>query len=272
MTEYPAFNIVGEEWNYDISRVAYWQQGNQNQDGYESGLPSMMDFPLQKAIGEALDENNDDDDGMLDLYRCLAQDFLYPNPQNLVVFADNHDMDRFFARIGEDLNSWKMGMAYLTVTRGIPQIFYGTEILMSNGANGEHGVIRSDFPGGWQGDLVNGFNGTGLSSEQLEAQDFLRNLLNWRKESKTIHTGELMHFVPDGPKGVYSLIRYDKESIILLMMNPKDKAAAVSTDRFSEIIGEPKKGNDVISDSEFDLSTGIIKIPARQVILLEIER
>lgn len=169
MEEYPNFNIVGEEWNENPTIVSYWQKGKQNPNSYTSHLKTLMDFPVQMALAKALQP----DGNWQILYEMLAQDFLYPNPYDLVTLPDNHDMPRFFAQVGEDFGLFKLGVAFTLTTRGIPQIFYGTEILMSSPRERNDGLIRSDFPGGWAGDKVNAFTGEGLSKQQLEARDFL---------------------------------------------------------------------------------------------------
>ena len=193
MLEYPDLNIVGEEWSSDPQIVSYWQKGQTNLDGYVCDLPSLMDFPLQEAVwlglttedGEQQFDNSPG--GLLRMYRKLSMDFLYPDPDNLVTFPDNHDMDRIFTQLNEDYDLWRMAMVYFATMRGIPQYYYGTEILMENTADRSHGAIRSDFPGGWAGDTKNAYTGEGLSELELEAQAYLRKLLNWRRDKAVIH-------------------------------------------------------------------------------------
>lgn len=204
MQEYPYFNICGEEWSLNPAVLAYWQQGKDNPDGYTSCLPGLLDFPLQNALVKALTEEEKSDAGMINLYDMLSNDFLYVDPFKHVIFPDNHDMSRIYSQLGEDYNLYKLAMVYFTTIRGTPQFYYGTEVLMSNMGDNSHGNIRSDFPGGWQGDKINGFSGKGLTGKQLEAQTFIKKLLNWRKNSKVIHQGKLMHFVPIDGVYVYS--------------------------------------------------------------------
>jgi glycosidase len=152
MHEYSDFNVVGEEWTDNSPAVAYWQRGKVNQDGYVSYLPSLMDFPLQNALrwGLVTEEDSKMEDlrpgGLLMLYRALANDFVYPSPGDLVVFPDNHDMSRIFTQLGGDYDLFRMAIAHTLVVRGVPQIYYGTEILMANPETDDHGLIRSDFP------------------------------------------------------------------------------------------------------------------------------
>jgi neopullulanase len=180
MEEYPDFNIVGEEWSINPSIVSYWQKGQVNHDGYHCPLPSLMDFPLQHAAVIGFKDKGELNSGLLQLYEMLANDFLYPNPNNLVVFPDNHDMSRFYVQVGEDVELLKMGLTYFLTIRGIPQLYYGTEILMRHDGD-SHGDIRADFPGGWPGDKVNAFTGEGLSLEQKELKGYISRIQNWRK-------------------------------------------------------------------------------------------
>ena len=167
--EYPKLNIVGEEWSSNPSTVAYWQRGRNPPDGYVSYLPSLFDFPLQEAVAMGLKEPEGWGTGLRRIYKVLAQDSVYADPYNLVVFHDNHDMSRMFTALGERRDLDRMALAFVLTTRGIPQLFYGTEVLMSNKGTEDHGVIRSDFPGGWAGDAKNAFTGTG--AQRRRARD-----------------------------------------------------------------------------------------------------
>ena len=152
MAEYPNFNIVGEEWVLDQSMIAYWQQGKVNHDGYTACLPSLMDFPMTAALHNALNGDEDRTTGLIKLYEMLGSDYHYADPSELVIFPDNHDMSRIYTQINEDYGLYRMAIAYILTMRGTPQLYYGTEILMHNRGTDSHGVIRSDFPGGWSGD------------------------------------------------------------------------------------------------------------------------
>jgi len=202
MDEYPSFNICGEEWSLNPAVLAYWQKGKENPDGYTSCLPGLLDFPLQNALKNALTEQESWNTGMINLYDMLSNDFLYADPFKHVIFPDNHDMSRIFTQLNEDVGLFKLAIAYFATMRGTPQFYYGTEILMSNIGDNSHGNIRSDFPGGWEGDQVNAFTNQGLIKEQKEARRFIKKLLNWRKTATAIHNGKLIHFVP--VNGVYT--------------------------------------------------------------------
>jgi len=234
MTEYPDFSIVGEEWSYNPLQVAYWQHGKQNRDGYRSYLKSTMDFPMQKTLTESLMEKEDWNTGLIRLYEALANDFHYASPKDLMLFADNHDMDRIFTQLNEDPVLTRMALAFVLFVPRIPQIYYGTEILMENSAKPDsHGLIRSDFPGGWKGDRINAFEAKGLTKEQKDMQQFLKRVLQFRKQETAIHSGQTKHFAPED--GVYVLFRYLGDSTVVLILNKNIKAVDLDLSRFTEM-------------------------------------
>lgn len=268
MDEYPDFYIVGEEWTTNPAVVSYWQKGKINQDGYVSYLPGLMDFPLNNAVIQSLKNPESWGGGLVTLYEALANDFLYADPDKLVIFPDNHDMSRIYSQLGENFDLLKMSIAYYATTRGIPQIFYGTEILMSNPGTEEHGVIRSDFPGGWAGDQVNAFTGSGLSEKQKQAQEFFSKILNWRKNSEVIHSGKLKHFAPEN--GVYVYFRYNQNQKVMVVMNKNAQEKSIDTNRFSEILGDSSSGKEVISGTTItDLKN--LKVPAMSAMIIELK-
>ena len=234
MKEYPNFSIVGEEWSYNPLLVAYWQTGNKNKDGYESHLRSTMDFPMQKAIIDALNEEEAWDKGFVKMYEALANDFNYTTPEDIMIFLDNHDKSRVFTELGEDVTKTKMALGYMLSLPRIPQIYYGTEILMNDSAKpGDHGLIRTDFPGGWQEDAINAFTGKGLSDDQMDMQSFLKKVLNYRKSSKAIHNGRTIHFAPDS--GIYTLFRILDDEVVVVILNKNKETKTIDLKRYSEI-------------------------------------
>ena len=250
MREYPNFSIVGEEWSYNPLLVAYWQRGAQNKDGYESNLRSSMDFPMQRQIVQALNEEESWDKGLVKLYEGLANDFHYPNPSDLLIFPDNHDMDRIHTQMGEDMVLTQMALACVLTLPRIPQVYYGTEILMQNSAKpGDHGLIRTDFPGGWEGDEVNAFSGEGLEKEQKEMQEFCKSLLQFRKSSTAIHSGKTVHFAPED--GIYVLFRSLDGETVMVVINKNEDPVSLDLDRFSEMKLEGKSLTNVITGEEF---------------------
>lgn len=267
MEEYPNLNIVGEEWSTNPAIVAYWQKGKVNHDGYVSYLPSLMDFPLQNALVEALNKEETWGTGWIKLYEGLANDFLYADPANLVIFPDNHDMERIYDQLGRDYNLFKLAMTYTLTMRGIPQIYYGTEILAKSDGGGDHGMLRVDFPGGWKGDKVNAFTGEGLSEAEKKAQQFMKKLLNWRKNNEIIHEGKLMHYAPDF--GIYSYFRYTEKGKVMVILNKNKEAVQMKTGRYHEMLNGNETGKDVISGKTYSLN-GSIKVPAQSALILEI--
>lgn len=268
MQEYPHFNIVGEEWSPNPAVLAKWQNGKNNPDGFQSCLPSLMDFPLHISLLNALRDNESWDKGFMNLYEMLSNDFMYPDPSNLVIFPDNHDMQRFFTEINEDFDLFKTAMIYVASINRIPQIFYGTEYLAISPGEKNDGRIRSDFPGGWEGDTVNAFTGVGLSNQQLEAQNFTRKIFNWRKENTVIHSGSLKHFAPEN--GVYVYFRYNKEKIVMVILNKNKEKITLNTERFKEVIKGYSTGKDIITNSAYELNQ--LELPARTSLLLELSK
>ena len=268
MNEYPYFNICGEEWTLNPAILAYWQKGKVNPDGYTSCLPGLLDFPMQNALVKALTEGENWNAGMINLYEMLSNDFLYADPYKHVIFPDNHDMSRIYSQVKDDFSLFKLAMVYFATMRGTPQFYYGTEILMSNTGDNSHGNIRSDFPGGWIGDKVNGFTGEGLTTLQKEAQEFTKRLLNWRKTASTIHHGNLKHFVPQ--KGVYVYFRYTNNQKIMIVMNKTDKQQQLDLAQFAEMNIQGKKGKDIISETTIHFEK-ILTINSRQPLIIEIK-
>jgi glycosidase len=266
MKEYPNFSIVGEEWSYNPLLVGYWQQGAQNKDGYESNLTSTMDFPMQKAIVDGLNETGGWDTGLVKIYEGLANDFSYAHPEKIMAFLDNHDMDRVFTQLKEDPVKLKMALGYLLALPRIPQIYYGTEVLIENSKKpGDHGLIRTDFPGGWEIDSANAFTGKGLSKVQLDMQSFLKKVLLYRKNSKAIQGGKTVHFGPDN--GVYALFRIFEDEIYVVILNKNEKPIVLDTSRFEEIGLDGKTVKDIISGSTKTWFTSL-KIQNKGITLL----
>lgn len=251
LQEYPSLNIVGEQWHTIPAVVAYWQRGVDNKSGYVSHLPSVMDFPLHHALIKALNAEGGWDDHWLPVYETLAQDLLYADPMNIMVFPDNHDMSRIFTQVNEDYALYKLAIAFLLTTRGIPQIFYGTEVLMKHPGTDEHTIIRSDFPGGWSGDTINTFSGTGLSTQEKEAQDFVRLLLQWRKNATVVHEGRLTHFSPHD--NVYVYFRYDDAMKVMVILNKNKEPYSLSLVPFAEMLEGVSTGRDVLSGEEYSM-------------------
>ncbi|PAU95624.1 alpha-amlyase [Aliifodinibius salipaludis] len=268
MEEYPNFNIVGEEWSVDPLVLSKWQRGSDKPENFSSCLPSLMDFPIQTTLVDALTSEENWGSGFVDLYETLSLDYAYANPFNMVIFPENHDMDRFYRQVNQDLDLYKMGLAYIMTIRGIPQFYYGTELLMSNEKEHDHGQIREDFPGGWESDTKNGFTGKGLSDKQREAKAFVKKLVNWRKENPVIHTGELMQYAPKHD-GLYVYFRYNEEKSVMVAFNKSEEAMSLDSDYYYERLDGYTKGTDIITDKTYMLND--LEIPARSVLILELK-
>ncbi len=269
MNEYPHFNIVGEEWSDTPIVTSYWQAGKTNHDGYISYLPSLMDFPLQINFAEALNDEITWGNGFVKPYRTLASDFLYGDPYNLVVFPDNHDMTRFLTQVNNDLNLFKMGLVFYTTVRGIPQFYYGTEVLMNSNDNPRsHDVIRSEFPGGWNDHEVSALTGKGLTNDQIEFQNFFKKLLNWRKNNKVVHQGKFIHFTPKEQEEIYSYFRILGDKMVWTIFNRKDEAQSINLDKYQEVLKGESKGYDVIDEKSIDLNK--LKISPKSALIIEI--
>jgi glycosidase len=265
LEEYPGFYMVGEEWSLNPAIVSYWQKGKVNQDGYVSYLPGLMDFPLNDAVIKALKDANSTD--LVPLYELIANDFLYPSPEKLVIFPDNHDMQRFYTQVNENADLLKMGIVYYATMRGIPQIFYGTEVLMASPGQKDDGIIRSDFPGGWAGDKINAFTGEGLTDVQKQAQQYIKKVLNWRKTSEAVHFGALKHFAPED--GIYVYFRTSDQQKVMVVLNKNQPEKTLATARFAEALGNARSGKEVISGTEIsDLAN--LKVPGLSAMIIEL--
>lgn len=266
--EYPNLNIVGEEWSVNPAITAFWQRGTKRHSDYESHLPSVMDFPLQARLVSALKAEETWATGFRELYETIATDFLYGDPYNLVVFADNHDMSRIASQLDDDNELIKMAMSVILTVRGIPQVFYGAELNMNNPGTDDHGIIRTDFPGGWEGDIVNGFSGQGLTEAQASMQSFFKTLLNWRKTSDAIAKGKMTQFGP--VEGTYGYLRHTDTNKVLVLLNKNPSPKSFAVDRLKGYLSNSKRAQDVISGQVYSLETDIV-IPARTALILEMK-
>jgi len=270
--EYPYFNIVGEVWMHDQAQISYWQKDSPiaKIQSYNSYLPSLMDFTMHDVFGNVFNEDNTNwNDGMFKFYENFVNDFLYDNPNNLLIFAENHDTNRFNYIYKNDLNKYKMAMTILATMRGIPQLYYGSEIGMAGDKGKGDADIRQDFPGGWASDKNNAFIASGRTAEQAKYFDFTAKVFNWRKSKSIIHNGKLMHYLPDN--NVYVYFRYnDNESVMVVVNNSKDKQI-VKLERFKESLASYSSGKDIISDANFDLKSEL-SIEGKSSLILELKK
>jgi len=264
--EFPGFFIVGEVWYDEPAFISYWSLNKKNSNGYRSNLPSVTDFPVCFATHRAFSGTGNPTDGLNKLYTVLAQDFLYPEPLRNVIFLDNHDMTRFFTETGKRLDIYKMALSFILTTRGIPQLYYGTEIVMEGDKSKGDGFLRTDFPGGWPGDKKNAFTGTNLTPEEKEAFDFTKKLLNWRKDKEVIHTGRMKHYVPED--GLYVYFRYNNsESVMVILNNNDTKSSTVTKDKYIESLNGFSKGYEVITGKTIDDLTSFEILPKTAMII-----
>jgi glycosidase len=267
--EFPGFFIVGEVWYEDPASISYWSLNKKNSNGYRSNLPSVTDFPVCFATHKAFTGPGSPTEGVSKLYSVLAQDFVYPEPLRNVIFLDNHDMTRFFTETGKSLPIYKMALSFILTTRGIPQLYYGTEIVMEGDKSKGDGFLRNDFPGGWAGDTKNVFTGTNLTAEEKEAFDFTKNLLNWRKDKEVIHTGKLKHYVPED--GLYVYFRYNnRESVMVILNNNDAKSRTVTKDKYIESLNGFSKGYEVITGKTIDDLTSF-EIPPKTAMIIDLK-
>jgi neopullulanase len=268
LDEYPHFNIVGEEWTNNAAIVASWQKGKLNTNGYVSHLPSLMDFPVHDAMRAALTEDEGDAKGFIKIYETLANDFLYADPMNMVVFPENHDTSRIFSVLDENLDLLKTAMLFTATTRGIPQFFYGSEVLLTSPKERDDGLVRADMPGGWQGDGASAFSGKNLTKAQVDAQVYLKTLLNWRKKSAVIREGKLIHYVPE--KSTYVYFRYTDTQKVMVILNKNKTSTQLDTSRFESILKGVQAGREVLLNQKIDL-TQPLQLKPMTSLLIELE-
>ena len=242
--EFPGFFIVGEVWYDDPAHTSYWALNKINSDGYQSNLPSLTDLPLCFATHRAFDVKANPTEGLSKLYDVLSQDFLYPEPFRNVIFLDNHDMTRFYTQTGSSLAAYKLGLSFIMTTRGIPQLYYGTEIVMEGDKSRGDGYLREEFPGGWPDHERSVLSGENLTGTEQEALAFTRNLLNWRKNKEVIHTGRMKHYIPQD--GIYVYFRYDDhESVMIILNTNKKESKTIRKDKYIESMEGFTRGVDV---------------------------
>ena len=271
LNEYPDFNIVGECWTSSIPQLAYWQGGNPNKDGFDSHLPSIMDFPLRDAICQGLNEEHVQwNEGMMRVYDCLSHDFVYHDLQKMMIFVANHDTERIADILHGDLQKMKLTMAMLATMRGIPQIFSGDEMMFrSKDLSQGHGGLRVDFPGGWPGDKINLFDPAQRNPRQKELFDYTQHLFNWRKGKEVIHTGRTMHFLRRD--NTYAYFRYNDTDAVFVFINntPEERCPAWST--YAEIAASMHDGRNVVTEEPCSV-TDTTRVAPYSALIVEFKR
>ena len=264
--EYPHLNVVGEEMDDRPYMVAYWQKGVVNRDGFRSELPSVMDFPLVDTAPKALTAPEDSGQGLIRIYETIAADYLYADPLKLMVFPDNHDRPRALAQVDGNVDLLKTDLVLMATTRGIPQVFYGTEMLIQGPKQRTDGVLRADMPGGWAGDTVNAFTGTGLTDAQRDMQHLVRTLFNWRKTSSAVKYGKLTHYIPGD--GHYVYFRHDGRQTVMVVLNKNPQATQLDLARFAGMVKQARQGRNVLTGAAVDLRAPLA-LPAMTSVVVE---
>lgn len=267
MSEYPGFNIVGECWYGNEGGEAYWQRGSKVNPNGDPRLPTVMDFVLSIKARDAFKGQTDRLEGLNTIYDHLALDYLFPDPTHILTFLDNHDTDRFLLEEPDDLGWWKQAVTFLLTSRGIPQIYYGTELLMNGTrAAGGDGNVRRDMPGGFPGDKTDAFTAAGRSDKQNEAFDFIQKLLQWRRGNEAIARGSLKHFMPENGLYVYQRRSGDKEVTVIL--NGNDSPVTTTMERTLEILPYGSQRRDMLTGKTVTIEPEMTFAP-REILILE---
>ncbi len=267
LREYPDFFSFGETWVQGTPIQAWFTEEAYVKKDYTSSLQSVTDFQLYYAITNGLNEPFGWSEGFRRIELTLSQDVLYKRPTSLVTFLDNHDLSRFYSQIGEDYNKFKMGIAMMYTLRGIPSIYYGTEILMKNYADPD-AKVREDFPGGWRGDKANKFIQTGRTELENDAFNFCKTLGQWRKQNAWIGEATLTQFVPENNTYVY--FRRHNGKALMCMYNGNETEISIETDRFQECLNDRKISMNILTGEKIIIEKKI-NLPARSVTLLELQ-
>ncbi|SNR83314.1 glycoside hydrolase family 13 protein [Lutibacter flavus] len=262
--EYPNLFVVAETWVSKSSSLSYWNRNTPNADGYNPHLMSVSDYPIYYAMLEAFGNEGD----VYKLYETLADDFIYGNPYNNKIFNGNHDVARLFTLLNEDISKLKLSMAFILTTRGIPQLYYGDEILFKG--DKPDGILRKDFPGGWDTDTKNAFSKNGRTKLENDAYNYVNTILNWRKNAKEIHEGKLKHYQP--LKNIYVYFRYTKtESTMIIINNNNFKVDEFSLERFNESLRGYSKGKDIITNTHFS-SLKKVNLKENSALIIKLQR
>lgn len=265
--EYPNFNVVGETWVTEPAYTAAWQKDSK-MASRNSYLKTVMDFSFYDKINQAKSEETDDWwKGFNRIYNSLVYDYLYADPSNVMAFLDNHDTDRFLGN-GHDSTALRQALALLLTVRRIPQLYYGTEILMNGTKEVTDGNVRRDFPGGFPGDDRNAFTAEGRTRAQEAMWQWTSRVLHWRKGNEVIAHGSQTQFIPY--KGVYVIARQYKGKTVLTVINGKRSAADMALARYAEVIGNAKLGTDITTGEKVDLSGRSLQLKPRQAMIIEL--
>ncbi len=261
--EYPNINIVGECWTRPAPAVAYWQSGTKNFDGFDSNLPTVMDFPVEEAIRQALEnDGNYWGGGLTKVYDAVAMDYQYGDVNKLLTFLGNHDMARIRDVVKDrDLRRVRLGYVLLATMRGIPQLFYGDEYAMSAGEDiNNHSYLRMPLP---QGDQV--------TPEMQQMFDFQSALFQWRKNEPVLHFGRTMHFM--ARNNTYAFFRYNDDEAVFVFANAADEPRTIPTDHYKEILSKYNAiGVNPLTGEQVDLNRTDIEMPAISTLIVKLTK
>ena len=264
--EYPNFNTVGETWVTEPAYTAAWQK-NSKLSETNSYLKTVMDFSFYDKINRAATEETDGwFAGLNLLYNSFVYDYLYEDPDHVMAFIDNHDTDRYLKN-GHDTLMLKQALALLLTVRRIPQLYYGTEILMGGTKEVTDGNVRKDFPGGFPGDTHNAFTREGRTKAEQSMFQWLSRLLHWRQNNPVITRGRQTQFIPY--EGVYVIARRYGGKTVMTVLNGTTKAATMQVKRYAEVIGSTQRAKDVLTGRYYDLSRDV-QLKPRQSLVLEL--
>jgi neopullulanase len=265
MDDFPAITMFGETWVHGVPNQSYFCENNVN-GIFKSNLPNTTDFQtLFYGIQPALNEKFGWTDGVMKLYTTTSQDFLYKNPMQQVIFLGNHDLPRFFSVLNEDVAKYKMALGWLLTFRGVPQLYYGDENLMTGFSNPD-GLVRSDFAGGWKTDAANKFTAAGRTEKENEVFNYLKAVANYRLKSSALKTGKLMQYLP--VKGLYTYFRYDKNETIMCVMNTSDEELEIDAKKdYAEMTKGFTSMKDVVTKETMELKK---KIGAKKMLIVSL--
>lgn len=267
MEEYPNISIFGETWFHGVPNQAYFVQNNLSIP-FKSNLPGATDFQTLWGIQDAMNKDFGWTDGVTNLYTTLAQDFLYKDPTKNVVFLDNHDMSRFYTVVGEDINKYKSSLCWMLTCRGIPQLYYSSELATTGATSPNDGYVRLDFPGGWASDKVNKFEAAGRTEKDNQIWNLIHSLANFRKASSALTTGKMMQYIP--VDGVYTYFRYDQKQTVMIVMNTAKTEKQITIADYPERTNGFTQYRNVITGESGELKD--FSIGSYQAVVLELKK
>jgi len=268
MAEYPNFNIVGESWYHDTASIAYWQKDSKLAEiqDFNSELPSVMDFVFFETLQRMMTYEPSWDKGLVEMYNAMGMDYLYPDINNVMIFAENHDTTRFNEK-NATLGDFKIAMTLLATTRGIPQLYYGSEIGFKGDKAKGDADLRKDMPGGWPNDVRSAFNALERTSEEQSYFDIVKTLFQWRQHQELIHKGKTVHFIPLNE--IYVYFRVLDQNAVMVVINANKEVQTIELSRFNELLESYSKASELFSGTQINLEK-TLSIPARDAQVFEL--